>query len=396
MRIFRRLRGELLAFLEGQEHGVCVLRGQRDHLSFVYRLTQEIEAVSADVFLNFPHRFDSAEDFTALILGQVEASGRAARGDDDWTLPAPCRDPRRAVNERLKAGLGCARAMLPRGGYTPRLVVLLCPLEVGDERGYAALVRALSDPGGAPPWFRRMRIFVHAPVDEEWPLPRFVRDLKIDLSAAALAESATSDAADPSLPPMQRAQALLQAAMLDLGNRRFSAAKQRLDVVYGEAQALKSPVLTALALSGLGDVERLERRSEAAIAWYERALVPASEAGAPTVLLMITRQLAELYFAGGRTADAEVFFDGAQQLASVVPEPETQATSLLGRGLAQQRRGAAPADWAASFVAAAEVARDNDRVDLLAQLRPHLERSRSHGLPAALRCSVDALLGGGA
>ncbi len=397
MRLLRELRGELTGFLDGQEHGVCLLRGQRDHLPFVYRLLQEIEAASTDVFLNFPHRFDSAESYRALITAQIEASAREARGDASWPLPARCRDPGQTVAARLKEVLGCAREMLPRGSDTPRLVVVLCPLEVADEQDFVTLARALIEPGGAvPPWFRRMRILVHVPAGEPWPLPRFVRALTVDLSPAAMAASATKDAADPSLPPAPRAQALLQAAMLDVGHRRFAVAKEKLDVVYSESQALKSPMLAALALSGLGDVERIEQRSDAAIGWYERALVPASEGGPPLVLLMITRHLADLYFAAGRVADAEVFFDGAQQLASIIPEPETQATSLLGRGLAQQKRGAAPVEWATSFVVAAEVARDNDRGELLAQLRPRLAASRSHCLPAELRRSIDALLAGGA
>lgn len=397
MRVLRALRDELASFLAGQEHGACVLRGAPEHLPFVYRLLQELEDASTDVFLGFPHRFDSAEAYAELVAGRIEASGREARGAARGSLPERCRDRRRAVAERLKEVLGCARELLPRGADRPRLVVVLCPLEVADTAEYAALIRAMIEPGSAsPPWFRQMRLLVHTPADEARPLPRFVRALKVDLSAEAMAESAASEAEDPSLSRSERAEALLRAAMLDVGPRRFERAKQRLDALYGEAQALQSSVLAALALSGLGDVERLEGRRDAAIGWYERALVPASEAGAPLVLLMITRHLAELYAAGGRLADAEVFFDGAQRLAGVIPEPETQATSLIGRGLAQQRLGAPPATWAASFLAAAEVARDNARAELLATLRPRLEASRSHKLPTELRRSIDELLGGGA
>jgi tetratricopeptide (TPR) repeat protein len=389
LRLLHELRGELAAFLGDPEHGVCVLRGAREQLPFVYRLLHEFAASSADVFLSFPHRFVSAAAYVEVIGERIAASERAARG------AAPALVHGHAAL-RLKAALERARELLPRGRDTPRLVVVLCPLEIVDERAYVALTRGLIEPGsGAPPWFRRMRVFVHATAAEPSPLPRFVRALPYDLSSEALARSAATQAEDPSVPRPQRAQALLQAAMLDVGHRRFEPAQRRLDALYDEAQALESPVLAALALSGLGDIERIEKRGAAAIEWYERALVPASDAGAPIVLLMITRHLADLYFAGGRVADAEVFFDGAQQLARMIPEPETQATSLLGRGLAQQRRGAAPEVWAASFLAAAEVARDNDRDQLVAELRPHLQASRCHGLPAALRRSIDTVLGGG-
>lgn len=392
MRLLHELRGALAGFLGDPEHGICVLRGARQQLPFVYRLLHDFEATSTDVYLSFPHRFDAAEEYVEMITGRIEASEQEARG----AAPALARDRLGAPVLRLKAALERARELLPRGSDTPRLVVILCPLEVTDERAYAELARGLLEPGsGAPPWFRRLRIFVHAAAGEAWPLPRFVRALSFDLSSEALARSAATESEDPSLPRQQRAQALLQAAMLDVGHRRFEPARRRLDTLYDEAQALKSPVLAALALSGLGDIERIEKRNDVAIEWYERALVPASEAQAPIVLLMITRHLADLYFAGGQVADAEVFFDGAQQLAGIIPEPETQATSLLGRGLAQQRRGAAPEVWAASFLAAAEVARDNDRSQLVADIRPHLQASRSHGLPAALKRSIDTMLGGG-
>lgn len=396
MRVLRELRQELRGFLVGQDHGVCVLRGQRDHLPFVYRLLQEIAADSTDVFLDFPHRFDTAETYVGMIAAQIEASGREARQQPGWSMPPTCRDAERTVAARLKDTLVCARGMLPRGSDRPRLVVVLCPLEVADEQEYVALTRALIEPGGdVAPWFVRMRVFVHAPSREDRPLPRFARALAVDLSPAAMAESANLDASDLALPPTQRTQALLQAAMLDVGHQRFVRARERLDAVHAQAQSQGNPVLAALALSGLGDVERLERRGDAAIDWYERALVPASEAGAPIVLLMITRHLADLYVAAGRIAEAAVFFDGAQQLAGLIPEPESRVSALLGRGLAEQRGGAAPTTWVASLVEAAEVARDHGCDELLAGLRPRLAAGRSPALPPELRRSIDELLGGG-
>lgn len=395
MRVLRELRRDLRGFLAGQDHGVCVLRGQRDYLPFVYSVLREIEADSTDVFLNFPHRFDTADTYTSMITAQIEASGREARQQPSWSVPSPCRDPARTIAARLKDTLACARAMLPRGSDTPRLVVVLCPLEVADEQEYVALTRVLLDPGSqVAPWFLRMRVLVHAPKGDERPLPRFVRALAVDLSPAVMAESTALDATDPALPPSQRTQALLQAAMLDIGHRRFVLARERLGAVHAQAHAQGSAVLAALALSGLGDVERLDGRSEAAIDWYERALVPASEAGAPIVLLMITRHLADLYFAASRVADAEVFFDGAQQLAGLIPEPESRASALLGRGLAQQRGGATPATWVASLIEAAEVAREYDCDEVLAQSRRRLAGARSPALPADLRRSIDAVLAG--
>lgn len=395
MRVLREVRDAIGSFLGGQEHGICVLYGEREHLPFVYRILQEFEAASADVFLPFVHRCDALDDYLGVIAERVEASAREARGDPSWVLPEPCRDPGTQAELRLREILTCARAMLPPGRVHPRLVVVLCPLEVTDEEGYSALVRSLAlRAEGTPPWFRRMRVFVHARSVEGWTLPARVLGVKVDLSPDALATSAALDAEDPSLSQEERAQALLQAAMIDAGHHRFEAARARLDVVFGEAKELKNPVLAALALSGLGDVERLAGDAPAAIGWYERALVPAGEAGSPVILLMVSRHLADLYLAAERASDAEIFYDGAQRLAAAIAEPETQVSSLVGRGLAQQRRGAGPSEWAASFVEAGEVARRSEREDLLEGVRPRLVTCRGRALPAELRGSLEGLLGG--
>jgi len=389
LRLLRDLRAEVEQFIDGQEHGVCILRGEREHLPFVYSLLQELEETSGDVFLPFPHTFETADEYADLVAERVLASGHEVYGES-WS-PPPCSG---TPTERVKDALGCARSMLPRGRDTPRLVVVLVPLEV-EGSGYLALVRELVGAGEAlAPWFQRMRILVSAAPSEEVEPARFVRELAVDLSLEAQTRDVEEAVDDPSFTREERAQARLQAAMVDLGNGRLESAAERFDVLYREATELKSVVLQALALGGLGDVERVSGEGEAAIEWYERALVPASEAGVPVILLTISRHLADLYLAAGRDAEAEVFYDGSQRLAGVLPEPETWVMSLIGRGVAQQRRGAPSTEWAASFARAGEVARDNDREELLRALRPRLEESRHGSLPEALRGTIDALLGG--
>lgn len=394
MRILRELRGAIGGFLEGQEHGICVLHGAREHMPFAFHMLQEFEGAGTDVFLPFVERFESAESYVGGVIARIEASGREAREDATWTLPGGCYEADRAPGARLRETLECARSMLPRGRERPRLVVILCPLEVVDEAGYAGLVRALlGEAERTPPWFRRMRVFVHA-VSVEAPLPVRALVLRVDLSPEAMATAARADADEPSLSREQRAQARLQAAMIDAGHHRFEAARAGFDEVYAEAVDLKNAVMAALALSGQGDAARLGGDSAGALAWYERALVPAGEAGSPVILLMLARYLAELYAAAGRAAEAEVFFDGAQRLAGAMPEPETQVRSLVGRGVAQQQRGAPGEVWATSFVTAGVVARASEREDLVEELRPRLVECLGQKVDAELRRSLTGLVGG--
>ncbi|MCA9695860.1 MAG: hypothetical protein KC636_40155, partial [Myxococcales bacterium] len=94
----------------------------------------------------------------------------------------------------------------------------------------------------------------------------------------------------------------------------------------------------------------------------------------------------------GRLREAETFFDGAQELARVIPEPETQATSLEWRGRLQEDRGERGAATA-SYLEAAKVARANDRHEFFERLRSRLVSCPRNGLTPALRREVDDVLG---
>lgn len=397
MRLLRQLRRDLAAFIEGHEHGILALGAARDHLPWMYMLLQELAETSPDVFLMFPHEFVDAEAYVALVAERVRASASEASGAPTLSLPEACTDPARPIADRLRATLAHARDLLPRGADAPRLVVVLGPLKAAGDPDYVALVRALVEEAVTiPPWFHRIRLIIHEPTGTTPPLRmgRFARALAVDLSTAAMERSIAEEAADPAATPQQRAHALLQEAAFHLGHRRLDDASRSYRALCDHAQETHNPLLTALALQGLGDVERARGRLEAALDWYERTLPPASEAGAPLVLLLVARALAHLYFELGRFSDAETFFDGTQQLAAALPEPETQAQALIWRGRAQERQGA-PGRCAESLLAAARVARDNDRAALLDELRPRLTTFQRGEIPNELRREIHDFLARG-
>lgn len=374
MHALHRLRHDLAGFIAGHEHGICVLQAERDHMPWVVATLQELDATSPDLYLPFPHPFRSAEAYAATVADGCVAAARARAKDPGLRLPPACCEPARPAAERVRSILAFARdALLPRRVSAPRLVPVLVPLSVESEAAALAFARALIGPCEQwPPWFQRMRIFVHAPPGAALgTLPRFVRTLAVDLSPAAIAAGVAAEANDATASPERRAQALLQAAAIDAASGRHEQALAGYRRLYAWATAAKNPVLATLALNGMGDVYGVCNDRLEALSWYERALVPASETGAALLMLVVTQNLARLYFELGRHADAEVFYDGAQRLAMAVPDAVSHAQALQWRGRLEERRGATDTA-AASFLAAARVARDHDQRALLVELRARL------------------------
>ncbi|WP_434418277.1 hypothetical protein [Nannocystis pusilla] len=394
MRTLQRLGQDLAGFIAGHEHGLCVLQAEREFLPWVHSTLQELAAGSSDVFLPFPHPFASADAYAATVAEGCLMVARDRAGDA-LQLPHPCVDPARPPVARMRSTLEFARdIILPKRTCPPRLVAILVPLTVEAEAEALALTRALvaAEPG-FPPWFHRMRIFVHAPPGAALgELPRFSRALAVDLSLTALAAGVVEEANDPAAPPERRAQALLQSAAIDAASGRHDQAIAGFRELYSWAEAAANPVLSALALSGLGNVASARKDSREAVSWYERALVPASQTGAALLMLALTQNLARLYFELGRRADAETFYDGAQRLAKAVPDANSHAQALQWRGRLEELRGAHEAA-ARSFLAAAQVARDHAQAALLAELRPRLTASQRR-VPAGLGREITAFLEG--
>jgi hypothetical protein len=395
MRILQRLGQDLAGFITGHEHGLCVLQAERDYLPWVHAKLHELAAASSDVFLPFPHPFASADAYAATVAEGCLLVARDRAGDAALELPRACVDPARPATSRVRSTLEFTRDIsLPKRTCPPRLVVILVPLTVEAEAPALEFARALvaAEPGW-PPWFHRMRIFVHAPPGAALgELPRFSRTLAVDLSFTALAAGVSEETNDPEAPPERRAQALLQSAAIDAASGRHDQAIAGFRELYSWAEAAANPVLSALALSGLGDVASARKDSHEAVSWYERALVPASRTGAALLMLAITQSLARLYFELGRRADAETFYDGAQRLAMAVPDANSHAQALQWRGRLEELRGAHEAA-ARSFLAAAQVASDHANSALLAELRPRLTTSQRR-VPASLGREIAAFLEG--
>lgn len=391
MRVLRRLGDDLAAFIHGHDHAICVLTAERDHLPWVYATLQELDTATPDLFLPFPHPCESTRDYAQTV---VDLCLQCVRSHDPNLQPPPtCLSPGASPAARVCAALEFARDhLLTPKTCPPRLVAILAPLTVECEDSLLDFTRELlTRAPGFPPWFYRLRIFVHLPRAIALPsIPAHARALPVDLSPAALAADVRETALDPAAPPDLRIQALLQAAALDAAAGRHEAAIASYRDLYAQATQSGNHVLAALALAGQGDIASAQQDILKAITWYERALVPASATGSALLMLLVTRNLAHLYFERGRHTDAELFYDGAQRLAMAVPDADSHIDALTWRGKLEELRGARE-QAATTFLAAARVAREYGHPAQLARLTARLADHRNRVSPPLARAIAEFL-----
>ncbi len=110
-------------------------------IGYIIKTLKDIEdAGSPDVFLVFPHQFESPDKFAAVVTERVELSYKAAQEELKTREDLPgaqraltiFRDLRVAADLRIKEAIRFARSLLPGGGGQ-RIVFGLMPLEIRDR-----------------------------------------------------------------------------------------------------------------------------------------------------------------------------------------------------------------------------------------------------------------------
>jgi tetratricopeptide (TPR) repeat protein len=383
--LFEKLRTEIEDFIGQRDFSVLVLAAGGEQVAYAIKSIQGIEdAGSADIFLPFAHDFDRPDKFASLVVERVRASYEAARaelglageGGGAPAFPVLCLDERQPAWLRIREALTFARSIIPYDGR--RLVCALLPLKIRNPYSYRLLVQQLVKNDGMPPWYRGIRIIVREDTDVPL-LPRnvheapFVKSLRVDLSSEAMASSLGEEMDNPGAPRESRAQAMLQLAAIDYAHCRYTEAISKYNELLAYYQETKNLTMQALVINGIGDVYRRARRLPAAKDWYERALVPAAASASAVVLFTVARNLAHALFELEQYPEAELFFDGAQQLGPQTRDPEARILSLEWRGLSQLKQGKfEPA--AGSFEEAARLARESKRDE-------HCQRNAEHLRP---------------
>ncbi|MCD4811468.1 tetratricopeptide repeat protein [bacterium] len=389
-KLFEKVQKNIEDFLEQRDKGILILTLPGEQIAYVVKILESIEnAGSPDVFLLFPHDFESPDKFTFLVVERVKMSYEAAREElglsgemkNVPSFPMICLDEQQPAALRLREALCFARSLIPPG-KGQRLVCALLPLIINDPSGYGQLMQQIIPTNGLIPWFRGMRIVLRE--DSNSPMlsskickAPFVEVKHLDLSTDAMIASLREEAKDPGVSSEQRAQSLLQLACIDYAHCRYEDAITKYTELLAYYQETQNSTMQAFVLNGIGDTYNRVGKFDMAQDWYERALVPAAESKSPIILFSLSRNLGHVYYQLKQYSQAEVFFDGAQQLGLQTHDPEAKILSMEWRGLSQEKQKAF--DRAAdSFEEATRLSHEFKRNEHLNRNLEHLSNTLKH------------------
>lgn len=291
----RDLQRLLAAFIEQPDRGVLLVRCTDEEILYLTHTLEQLDAESpADRFFIAPDPFTDIDNYLDALARRISNE-----------LDTPTRPPVTAISEILDHLL----AGLPPGDH--RLVCALVPARIEDLDRFHDIVEALlvRSPD-------RLRLVLRedparpssASLGPSSQIP--VHDLR--LPAALVVEATAATATDPSLPPDERAQAILQLAVRETGFGRFERALAAFDLALDLA---RQTALMALTMAFRADALRMARDLPRAHACACEALRHAVAAKSPPVIHHSALALGEAALGLGRLQDAATSFALAERSA---------------------------------------------------------------------------------
>lgn len=384
-RLFEQMQKEVTDFIEQRDNLLMLSVCPSRDLAIVLKIMRDIEQASAtDVFLLFGNDFLAPGLFVNEAIEHLREEHRMAcealveEGREPWPqLPKSLFDEDRTPENRLRDAIRFARSLVPReGGH--RLVWVMFPQRVVDRRAYLRLIYSLLPAQGVQPWMRGVRLIFRVDVNFAQTAPelanaRRVQASRSDFSPEAMAASMEEDVSDEDLPMEQRMQSLFSLAYLDYAHERANEAREKFDLLLGYYQQTNNPLMQALVMNGLGDLEQRNNDLEKSQYWYECASTAALETDTPVVLATVVMNLGNVAYKLGQFDIAEQYYDGWDKLAAHMLDPESKVRALEWRGLSQEKQGAY--DRAVqSWEDAAMLCRNLEMKELLKIILAHLQR----------------------
>src|SRR5262249_45754939 len=282
-RLFAQMQKEITNFIEQRDNLLMLSVCPKRDLAIVLRTLRDIEQASAtDVFLLFGNDFLASGLFVNEAVEHLQEEHRMAcealveKGREPWPpLPKSLLDEGRTPEDRLREAIRFTRSLVPReGGH--RLVWVMFPQRIVDRRAYVRLISSLVPAQGVQPWMRSVRLIFRVDVNFAQTAPELANAPRVqvsrsDFSPAAIAASLEEDVDDEDLPLEQRMQSLFSLAYLDYANERSDAAREKFDLLLGYYQQTKNPLMQAMVMNGLGDLEQRNNDLEKSQYWYECA-----------------------------------------------------------------------------------------------------------------------------
>lgn len=334
-RKFEELRENLEEFVQQDEYPMLVVGCLAEELAYVLQFFKGLGEPHPEHFLVFfPQPFHTPHGYLDGVVEsvrlQVEAAGplRAERGEPPFPpLPPELHDTRQSAEKRLFATLMYLRTLLPNEDEH-RVIVGLLPLECTDRPAYIRLLGSVMPVSDVPGWMGALRIVAY---DDRKQRQLFdamranrvekVLTFEVDFSTPALTDSLSKDAADPTLPTMERMMCLLQLAALDYSYKRHQDAIDKYGVLYTYFESEKLPAMQAMCLLGVGDVMRAVGNLKTAKETYQRGIALAMEHQALAPLLNLLLSVTDCSLELQHYPDAASFAESGTKVAAGVMNP---------------------------------------------------------------------------
>jgi hypothetical protein len=331
-RKFEELRENLFEFAEQDEYTMLVVRCSSDELAYVLTFFQALEQTrDADYVLAFAQPFPSAAGYLNAVMDSVCQQVEAAnlmRAEEELEplppVPEELLDQGKAPEQRLFGLLMYLRCLLPNE-QDHRLHLGFMPLEISDWSSFVRLMRAIMPVTEVPPWMGAMRIVTWDDrqkrlLTEQMLACRtdLVLSFEIDLSTPALTDQLARDAADPTVPVMERMACLMQLAALDFSYKRYPDAIEKYGVLYRFYEEQEVPSMQALCLLGVGDVLRSVGKLPEARERLQQGIALATEANALPVLLNLLQSVTLVCMDLLELEEAESYADSGTKVAAAL------------------------------------------------------------------------------
>ncbi len=352
-RKFEEIRENLFEFADQDEYSLLVVRCLSDELAYVLTFFQALEQIrDADYVLAFPQVFPSAAGYLNGVMDsvclQVEAANQQREEQDLEPLPPipdELLDQQEAPEQRLFGLLMYLRCLLPNE-QDHRLLLGFLPLEVQDWDGFVRLMRAIVPVDEVPEWMRAMRIVTWDDrqlrrLTDQITASRTDRVLafETDLSTPALTDQLTRDAANPTVPVMERMACLLQLAALDYSYKRYPDALEKYGVLFAFYESHELPSMQAMCMLGVGDVLRAVNQLPEARERLQQGIALATSANALAVLLPLLQSITLVCMELSEPEEAESYADSGTKVAAALLNPYAYCDFFELKGDAQIAQG---------------------------------------------------------
>lgn len=349
--IFEELQNNLEEFIEQRDNLMLVISCKSSESMYVLKILSAIEDSDPyDLFLIFADGFVQLGPYVSVLIERLKIQHKEAcealeKEGKEKLYPLPDNVLNEALPplERFKSAILFIRTKLISSEGQNRLVLGIFPLHIKGKDEYLQMINELIPWRGIEKWMRGLRIIVRD--DSDSPiLTKYLNNApKVqlynpDLSPDALIKSMEEKASDPSTPDEEWAYSLLTLACMDYAEERHDSALSKYRELLAYYQDTQNLAMQAFVINSIGDVFHRSGDLQKAQEWYECAIVPATEAKSPVILLSVAKNLGHVAYKLRQYSLAEEYFEGANKLAGELRDAESKAETLELIGLCQEQQ----------------------------------------------------------